>query len=296
MLSACFRSKLLKKEPAFSRFGSCRNRIGLLISVGLLLTVGSFSQNSSYSPDEKKKVIPAGSTVKDTPKVLVIPFEPKLYMSEIDQNVNKETKMNFNQIRYSFRSGLDFSLVTEFKKKYSVTSLMTDTGASAMDQRYIYESVGYKYDLLPDPDNKKQKDTRSDKPKIQNGQLAVTTNDQKKFMNVKITNPNLLSTLNKRYGAEVFVFISELDLKIDAGSNSSYFKGNYGRVANVHYSIYDLKGRLLTAGMATKSFSAADNVPKKIVNNCFADMAQMILDNYLAAISPKPDIEKKDFK
>jgi hypothetical protein len=262
-------------------------KIILFAIIPFLLPLISFSQNTTYSPDGKKKERNTAN-VTGARKILVIPFEPKLYMSEIDEHVNKETKMNFNQIRNTFRSGLDVSVVAAFRKKNKVFSLMSDTGNAVTDQNYIYESIGYKYDLLPDDNNKGQKDNSSGKPKIQNGQLTVTTNDQKKFMDVQITNPHLLSTLNKKYGAEIFVFISELDLKVEAESNEKYSSGNYGRIANVHYSIYDLKGKLLTAGMATKNFPASVNDPKKIVNSYFRDIAQIILNNYILAIAPQP--------
>lgn len=250
----------------------------LLFALSVLNSV-LFAQNNTYLPSDTKKEV-LKPEIKDSRKVLVIPFEPKLmYMSEIDQNVRKETNMNFNQVQYAFRSGLDFCVVAEFKKKFSVVSLMNDTGAVVRDQNYIYNSIAYKYDVVPVADGKPQKPDATDKPKIQNGQLTVATNEQTKFMNVKITNPNLLTTLNKKYGTEVFVFISELDLKIQAPSPD--------RMAYVHYSIYDLKGNLVTAGLATISFPASANDPKKIVNSYFTGIAQKIKEDYLNVITPK---------
>jgi len=265
------------------------------LAFALLFPVFCFSQNSTYSSDEKKKDI-SGSDIEKGQKVLIIPFEPKLYNSEIDQNLNKETKMNFNQIRYTFRSGLDFSISNTFQKKYKVISLMNDTAAASSFLRYIYESIGYSYDLLPDPENKNQKDHSTEHSAVQNGQLTVSTNDQKKFMKVKISNPNLLATLHNKYGTEIFVFISQLDLRIDAPNAVSYSSGNAGRVANIHYSIYDLKGKLIAAGMATKNFPVSVNDPKAIVNNYFNTLAQTIMDNYTLAIAPKAELNKSPGK
>src|SRR4051812_25994002 len=91
----------------------------LLFAGFCLLATLSVAQNSSI--EKGKEPAPAAKpavTVK--PKALVIPFEPKLYMSEIDQNVSKESKLNAKQIKYAFRSGLDYMLVAEFKKKFNV--------------------------------------------------------------------------------------------------------------------------------------------------------------------------------
>jgi len=266
-----------------------------IFCISLLLLAGSLTaQNTTFSPEEKKAPSPSAAVVKDARMVLVIPFEPRLYNSEIDLGVNKETKMNQHQIRNAFRSGLDFSVVSVFKKKYSVYSLLNDTGASGIDQRYIYESIAYNYVPLPDPANasatagKKNKKTDEDKPKIQNGQLTVTTSDQKKFMNVKITNPNLLNTLNKRYGAAIFVFISQLDINVQADTPEQYSSGNAGRIVGIHYTIFDLSGNAVSAGLSVQHFPAGLNNPTKIVNTYFTEAAQAILDNYLLAISPKP--------
>ena len=260
-----------------------------------LLPFFSFSQNTTFSPDEKKKEV-VKPEVKDNRKILVIPFEPKLYMSEIDHNVNKETKMNQAQIRHAFRSGLDFMVVAEFRKKFNVTSLMNDTSAFTKEQQYIYQSIGYKYDLVPASDGKTQKDNTADKPKIQNGQLTVATNDQKKFMNTKITNPTLLLTLNKKYGSEIFIFINQLDLKLDIDNSGKTASGSSERIIGVHYSIYDLQGNLLAAGLATKNFPSNTNDPRKIVNGYFNSIAQTILNNYIAAITPKTEKDKGELK
>lgn len=262
--------------------------LALLSLISCLISHISFSQNTTVSPTDNPKIAPP-STVekKDTRKVLVIPFEPKLYMSEIDQNVNKETKMNFNQIRYAFRSGLDYSVVTEFKKKYSVVSLLSDTAKSMSDQYYIYSSIAYKYDVVPDSAGKTPADNTINKPKIQNGQITVAANDQRKFMNTKITNPNLLVTLHKKYGTEIFIFINQLDMKINVDNSGNSATVGFDRTAAVHYSIFDLNGTLLNSGLATKNFPANANNPNRIVNGYFSGIAETILANYLAATAPK---------
>lgn len=246
----------------------------------------SFAAIVSYAQNSTEKA-------PDTRKVLVIPFEPKLYMSEIDKNVNKETNMNFNQIRNAFRSGLDYSVVAEFRKKHKVISLMSDSTRSVSEQNYIYKSIAYKYEVVPDSNREKSTEKEvKEQPKVQNGQLNVATNSQKKYMNTKITNPNLLTTLNKKYGTEIFIFINELDLKINFDNNGKSSAGTYDRIAEVHYSIYDLSGKLIDSGLATKIFPATVDNPNKIVNSYFSDVAQTIHENFIAATTPKPEKSK----
>lgn len=249
----------------------------------------TFSQNSTRLSNDKVKTLPGSSSEKtEERKVLVIPFEPKLYMSEIDQHVNKETKLNFKQIRGAFRSGLDYAVTTEFKKKYKVVSLLNDSSRSTMDQTYVYQSIGYKYEILPDPEKKDEKPVTENTP-IQNGQLMVSTNDRKKYMNTKIINPNLLQTLHKKYKTDIFVFINQLDLKNNVDTKTLVASETYERIASVHYSIFDLNGKLLDSGLAAKSFPSTANNPNKIVNSYFTDIAETILQNFVTAITPQPE-------
>ena len=100
-----------------------------------------------------------------------------------------------------------------------------------------------------------------------------------------------ICTLNKRYGAEVFVFISQLDIKVQADTPEQYSSGNAWRSVGIHYTIYDLKGNPVSAGLAVKNFPAGLNNPNTIVNTYFAEAAQAIFDDYIIAITPKPEIK-----
>ena len=53
-------------------------------------------------------------------KVMVIPFEPKLYMSQIDHKINAETKLNQKEIKETFRKSVNAELAKALKQKYEV--------------------------------------------------------------------------------------------------------------------------------------------------------------------------------
>ena len=60
-------------------------------------------------------------------KVLVVPFEPRMYMSQIDHSINAETKLDQKKIKQSIRFGLDEEIHRSIKKKMEVISLLLST-------------------------------------------------------------------------------------------------------------------------------------------------------------------------
>lgn len=82
---------------------------------------------------------------------MIIPFEPKLYNSEIDYLVNKETKLTGKEIKFKFRDGINEQLFKAFKNtKYGVVDLMEDTVKYKKDMIGIYSHLNYEYVKVPD--------------------------------------------------------------------------------------------------------------------------------------------------
>ena len=89
---------------------SAQNRNGIFI--------GEKSDQEAYTEGQK--------TVD---KALVIPFEPKMYMSGIDKDISMKTGMSFQQIRNNMRFGLSNELLSKMHGKMNTISLMhMDTG------------------------------------------------------------------------------------------------------------------------------------------------------------------------
>ena len=250
-------------------------------------------QSNTFLDD--KKALPGLPAERPNFQVMVIPFEPKLYISEIDQRINAETQMSFEEIRADFRNALDLLLVAELKKRFKVMSLLRDTAQTHADIRMVYESIGYDFVPLPEggtdaakknntiearkftDKNNSEKDKKKTAGTIQDGQLVVTTNDQKRYMNTKVLNPKLLGDLHRKYGINYFVFINELDLKYEMENRSKAMAGGTAdRKATIHYSIIDYTGKLIAGGVAAKDFSGAMNEPKKIKATCFIPIVQYI--------------------
>lgn len=215
-------------------------------------------------------------TAKGTCKILLIPFNPKLYLSEVDKKIGTENKMTFEQIRTAFRTGLDSKISLQLKSVNITYSLLSDTVKNRKELERIYKSIGYDYDIpLADGAVAKSTAGQKDKPAIQNGQLTVEMNDEFRFMNAKINDPKLLPYLQEKYKADVFVFINQLDIKKNEASYD-IITDTYTRDVIVHYTVFDKSGKRINAGVATSSFPSTINDPKAIINTAFTQAAKTI--------------------
>jgi hypothetical protein len=213
-------------------------------------------------------------------KAMLIPFEPKLYMSEIDRNINLETKLSAREIKHKFRDGLNEQIYKAFKaSKYNVVDLMEDTTKYKKDMERIYQYLSYEYLKVPDQVNYKAPKKEKDEKKVDKGQLVVETNGDARFMNAKITDPKVVPGLFSKYKTDVFVFINQLDIKaggyidpLNPGGN------NPNRKIIVHYTVYTIDGKEINSGIAEEDFDPALNNPKKIIDKHFSKIALVIVE------------------
>jgi len=219
-------------------------------------------------------------------KIMIVPFEPQMYMGDIGEKIYIESKWNFKQISEYFRHQLDNQLKLKLQSIASpVVSFYIDSTKTCKDLEYIYKSTSLSFDPIDKPvaptiENKKTSN-------IKNGQLSVEISNDKKFTNAKFTNKELIPFLNKKYKSEYFVFINELDIRSMAESYD-IASDTYQREVVVHYTIVDDMSKLITAGAASYRFSSKINDPKKIVGLTFSPIAAYIAAKLDAVINPKP--------
>ena len=255
-----------------------------LVSCFLFLVSDSlFAQEGTINPAESKTSAAGG-------KVMIIPFEPKLYLSEIDMKINQLNNWKFEQIRENFRHQLDTQLKSKLQSVATVFSFYSDSAKTWKDLMYTYKSTNLSSDLVSKPTDASA--VNKHESGIKNGEIRVEASTDKKFMNTKITNQELLTYLNSKYQSEYFVFINELDI-LAVPNSYDLSTDSYKREVTVHYSIVDKSGKTLNAGLLSSSFSSKENNPKKIVALCFPTIASSISAKLSGIINPKPAITNK---
>jgi hypothetical protein len=252
-------------------------------------------------------------------RVMLVPFEPKMYMSGIDRDIAEAQGLSFNQIRTRMRFGLSEMMLMQAKTNTTlrVISMMhIDSAAMSTDLKYIYSSIGYKYIAMPveEPVGEEKeakpldklkgafgKLVKKDEPKektdeegstgIKEGQIVTASDDGEKYMNTKVINPNMFTYLSTKYKTDVFLFINQLDIEPAASNQYAIASNSYKRKIKVHYTVFDLDGKQLYGGASVKYFSSRDNDMNNIIKKHFNAIAATITAKLPQAGNFKQEVE-----
>lgn len=246
-----------------------------ILSVFVLLVSLSLSAQTTINNDSKP-IVNSGVVKKGTKhKVLIIPFEPRMYMSHIDHKINAETKWSQKKIKEAIRFGLDEELYKCIKKKQEVMSFLDDSVKYKKELFKTYSAIQYKYDKIPDQNKYTAPKTEKEIKAIQKGQIVADSDNEGKFMNVKVKDNTLLGTFTSKYKTDVFLFINQIDItssEVPGALNNSVI-----RTITVHYTIFSANGKEINSGISSVNFPPTVNHPDKIASDYLSKIAQEIV-------------------
>ena len=249
----------------------------------------SFALNHGLMAQDK--TINGGNTspVKDVAtkhKIMLIPFENRMYLSEIDFMINKETKMTAKQIKAVMRDGINEQLYKKLKAKMPVIDLLDDTVKTKKDLADVYQYLSYDYQRVPNQENYKPPVKEKEEKTINKGQLMVETNSDARFMNAKLKNATLVPYLYSKYKTDLFLFVNELDIKSIVAVPGDMMANNSRKIV-MHYTIYTYDAKEINSGIAEVDLPPTVNNPTKIINTYFAQLADIIVARLQKANTPK---------
>jgi hypothetical protein len=292
--------------------------------VVILVAYVSFSQDATIDLSSEelrltKTEEPTIDKVSDSikyAKVMIIPFEPKLYMSDVDRGISKKTGMSTTQIKYNFRLGLANTMYSQtIKDRPAIQMYSADNEDIQQDLSYIYKSTAYHYDYVPENEEKpkqskpkevlNQMKKRADETlygskeqggtRIKDGQLYSVDYSKDRFMNVRVLNPNMFRYLSTKYEAGYFVFINQLDVKIAPGTDYRALENEiYQREIKVHYTIYDQYGNQIYASAAKNYFPSVINDMNMIIKGYMPKICNEIAFHIPTEKLPKVVQEKRE--
>lgn len=287
---------------SFTNTDRCGNsKIEIMKKIFLLITffvafATVFSQNTTTGDA-------ATSNNKGKHNILIVPFESKMYLSDIDKDIAAKNAMSFQEIKTKFRAALDQNIFIASKAYFNPFSFYTVEPQEAQKElMYIYNSIGYKYEVMPEEEvvkkenigtklaRKFKKSKRSEDPAsgagtndgyikagVQNGEIVSQVDNREKYMNTKLSNNNLLPTLNKKYQPSYYIFINELDIKRSADKRYVASSEQYQREIKVHYTIFDEEGKEVNSGAIKARFPSGQNDINTIIKTHFPLIAQTII-------------------
>lgn len=225
---------------------------------------------------------------------MVIPFEPKLYMSEIDHKINAETKLSQKEIKEAYRKGINAELARALKQKYEVLDLLKDTVKYKKDILNIYKNITFNFEKVPDQSNYKAPVEEKGKKNqtVKNGQVLVETNADARFMNAKVISPKLVPELYAKYKTDLFLFINQLDI-FSGEVIASGIGATSDRKLTIHYTIFTVDAKEINSGICSIKFPSDVNTPAKIMSGYVSKIAAEITRRIALALSKIEAAPKK---
>ena len=243
-----------------------------ILSILLISASTVFAQDQTIGVKEKlpKEVLSSSNDLK----VLIIPFEEKMYFSEFDREIADTENINFNEIRNQFRKGIDTSLYGNLLSDYDVINMLRKHPDFERDLERIYGGITYNYEevplreqaeSLPGKAVKATKSVRkpvetSKEDKIVEGQLVSSSDNKDKYMAAIITDKELLPYLNEKYSADYFIFINQLDIKRNSKSTSYDLEADeFLKDIKIHFTILNSKGERVASGLSATAIPSKEN-------------------------------------
>lgn len=232
--------------------------------------------------------------------LLVVPFETKMYLSDINRDLAEQNNLNSEEIINRFIQGIDQSFFYTFNKKCDVTSFyQLEDAESDADLKYIYKTIDLEYELAS-PNQKKKKlslkqKEEEDKYKageIADGQIKTYRDDRERYMKAVISDPKMLDSMHLKFNNEFFLFVTELDIKNDYTDAIAMQSGGYNRMIKLHYTLYHKNGEILTTGISRTTFPSTQNDINEIISNYFPILAANIF-NDLFDVNAEEKTKKK---
>lgn len=210
-------------------------------------------------------------------RVMIIPFNEFNYLSDADPELAKANNKNPEDVSTLFRYGITNNVATRVISSYDTYNILTDTTVQSQhDLMRIYGSVHYKYQK---PVNLSQSDTetreilKQDIFGLQYVEQPSSSGKEKegdadkKYMSAVVKDASLFTYLQGQYGADMFVFINQFEIKTNWENCLDLATRNFEREIIVHYSIYNVAGKELEGNAVSVVFPSNERSFDQIISN-----------------------------
>lgn len=235
-------------------------------------------------------------------KILIIPFEEKLFYCDIMRDLTEVNKLSQKQIYDRFRNEIQLSLKTALKDSMETATFLNTDSITDEHLVDIYSVLGYKYVPVPEKEelNEKGKPKKAKKKKepkkevgIRNGEVVAERQAVERYMNAYLKDHSVLTQLDSVYGLNRFLFINQMDVKMDLTDPETAFL-DPRRVVAIHYTILDKNGKQLSGGLASQQFPGTESDMNHIIGgNLYKLSAEVMKSLMIAEMRLAEEVEKE---
>jgi len=281
-------------------FGKSPLMRSLILATCLLLSQFALAQHSTLRFQDEPFMV-------DHQSILVIPFEEKMYLSDVNHEIARENELSTAQIIRRFSAALDQSVYYAFRDRCRVSNFrdFPDDSVNAV-LSYVYQNVDLEY-VLVNKESKskggiqslskkfKKKDNKADKYDrggLEAGEIKTKRDERERYMKAVVKEQTVLDSLHQRFSNKYILFLNELDFKNDYSDALAMQNMDYKRELKVHFTLYSKQGKLLATGISKTMVPSTENNINHITSKYFPILAQNIFE----ALFPAEDGETSEAK
>ena len=236
-------------------------------------------------------------------KILIIPFEEKLFYCDIMRDLTKVNQLSQQQIYDRLRNEIQLSLKAALKDSMETATFLNTDSITDEDLINIYAVLGYKYVPVPIEEKEektgkgKKKNVKTPEPKgdvgLRNGQVVAERQTVERYMSAQLKNHDVLNQFYTNYGINKFLFINQMDVKMDLTDPEMAFV-DPKRLVAIHYTIMDKDGQEISGGLAQAQFPGTESRLNYIIGGNFYKLSAEVLGSLLKAEKKQKESEEKD--
>lgn len=216
-------------------------------------------------------------------KILIIPFEKKLFNCDMMRDLTTVNQMSANQIYHRLRNEIQLSLQAALKDSMETALFLNTDSIKTEDLMNFYAVMGYDYVPIPveKEEDKKGKKKKVEQPKerqvgIRGGQVVAERDIVERYMKTVLKDSTILNEFYSKYGINRFLFINQMDVTMDLTDPETAFV-DPKRLSAIHYTILDKDGNELTGGLASKHFAGTESRLNYIIGTTFYALSAEVL-------------------
>ncbi|MCP4521211.1 MAG: LysM peptidoglycan-binding domain-containing protein [Cytophagales bacterium] len=204
---------------------------------------------------------------KEMEQVLVVPFYPNLYFSDVDEKVTANAGISSSELRETFRVELSKSIQpVSYEAFYLLGGGLKNT---EKDLEKIYRAVGYTYEKVLNKNGSSTSYTSTS----WSAPSKKKTKFEKTYYATQVKDATIFPFLEKKYSADYVVFINQVEL-IKAVRN-----GNTTKKFVAHYSIFDKQGNKVAGNKCEVLCLVDTDNMNTIMRECFPRVGRQIADD-----------------
>lgn len=236
-------------------------------------------------------------------KALIIPFDMTYYLSDADHDLAKRNDKTLPQVQQTLRYGLDGNVAASVMDMYSAHRILLDTlPEENSDLKRLYGAVRYRYSTPFGAQPVEADRVSTEKPgsgirrwiKEQTGNEHEELEENKgdayfeegalrgpvmgqRFMHAELQDPEVLTYFYDHYNTDLFIFINQLEIRTNYAICLDRATNNFVREISVHYSIYNVEGKLFAGDVVTVLVSSNTNDLYEVMARSFPQLSATVV-------------------